>query len=169
MAKEVIRLPEHLEASEKLLKEEKKIYQNLFTKSPKSFGGWTIYDRALYYFSKDQKTWYDAENFCMSRDAHLASILNDEEQNYLTVQLAEPFWIGLSDENVEGDWKWTDGSSLVTEFWSASNLSHPESRDTKEEDCAFINPSSRGRNWNKADCHTPKRWVCKESVDIERA
>ncbi|KAH0615708.1 hypothetical protein JD844_026051 [Phrynosoma platyrhinos] len=138
-------------------------YENLalFKKGARSSGGWQLFGKNLYYISKGQKTWYDAENFCMSRDSHLTSILSEEEQNYINSQLKRSTWIGLSDEEVE------DRLILVL-YWSSG---HPKSSwdyGEEEKDCTSIEPLSSGPNWSEANCHELKRWVCKESLEIKR-
>ncbi|XP_060135097.1 CD209 antigen-like protein C [Zootoca vivipara] len=166
VAEEVTNLPQHIADAENLYNERKVKYQNLFKKGAKSSGGWKLFGKNLYYISKGKKTWYDAENFCMSRDAHLASILTDEEQTYITSQLTTPAWIGLTDESEEGNWEWTDGSRLITQYWSAGNPNSWENYgDTEEEDCASIIPSTREKNWSECNCHELHTWVCKESLD----
>ncbi|KAL7975916.1 hypothetical protein Chor_011831, partial [Crotalus horridus] len=87
----------------------------LFKKGSKTNDNWKLFGWNLYYISKanERKTWHDAEYFCKSRDSHLTSILNEEEQKYLSSKLNESAWIGLTDENVEGHWEWTDGSRLI--------------------------------------------------------
>ncbi|KAF7252699.1 C-type lectin domain family 4 member F [Varanus komodoensis] len=89
--------------------------QSLFKKGARTSGAWKVFERSLYYISTEKKTWHDAESFCMSRDAHLASVNTDKEQNYISSQLDEPAWIGLTDENEEGNWKWSDGSRVFPE------------------------------------------------------
>lgn len=42
--------------------------------------GWKIYSGSLYYFSDVKKSWQEAENFCVSQGAHLASVTSKEEQ-----------------------------------------------------------------------------------------
>ncbi|XP_006881064.1 PREDICTED: C-type lectin domain family 4 member F [Elephantulus edwardii] len=42
--------------------------------------GWKAYGRNLYYFSDDKKSWHEAEEFCKSQGAHLASVTSPEEQ-----------------------------------------------------------------------------------------
>ncbi|CAI5784947.1 Hypothetical predicted protein [Podarcis lilfordi] len=165
VAEEVTNLPQHIADAENLYNERKVKYQNLFKKGAKSSGGWKLFGKNLYYVSKGKKTWYDAENFCMSRDAHLASILTDEEQTYITSQLTTPAWIGLTDESEEGNWEWTDGSRLITQYWSAGNPNSWENYGDSEEDCASIIPSSREKNWSECNCHELHSWVCKESLD----
>ncbi|KAF7252693.1 C-type lectin domain family 4 member F [Varanus komodoensis] len=139
--------------------------QSLFRKGGRSAGGWQLFGKSLYYISKGEKSWYDAENFCLSRDAHLASIMNEEEQEFITSQLDEPAWIGLTDEHEEGAWEWTDGSTLLGEYWSEGKPSRARHYGEVEQDCAAIVPSVHGDNWSDADCHGRNRWVCKESLD----
>ncbi|XP_061438948.1 CD209 antigen-like protein C [Rhineura floridana] len=167
IAEEVVKLPAHIADAEKVYNERRLKYQNLFRKGARSVNGWKLFGRSLYYISKGKKTWYDAENFCMSRDAHLASILTDEEQIYITSQLSSPAWIGLSDENEEGNWEWTDGSRFITQYWSGGNPSRWENYGDMEQDCTTIIPSPSEKNWNDGDCHELHRWVCKESLDVE--
>ncbi|XP_015266964.1 PREDICTED: C-type lectin domain family 4 member F-like, partial [Gekko japonicus] len=93
----------------------KKTYKNSFEKAAKSSVPWKVHGESLYYFAREQKTWYDAERFCISRDSHLASVLNDEEQDFITSQIQQASWIGLMDENRDGAWGWTDGSGLQKE------------------------------------------------------
>ncbi|XP_061438947.1 C-type lectin domain family 4 member F-like [Rhineura floridana] len=167
VSEEVEKLSTHIENSKKAYKEQKLKYQSLFRKVTRSVAGWKLFGRSLYYISNGKKTWYDAENFCMSRDSHLASILSDEEQNYITSQLSHPAWIGLSDENEEGNWEWTDGSRFITQYWSHGKPSDSKHYGEMEQDCTSIVPSSSEHNWNESECHELHRWVCKESLDVE--
>ncbi|XP_042326343.1 CD209 antigen-like protein C isoform X2 [Sceloporus undulatus] len=168
VAEEVVQLPTHIERAEKDFKDRKIKYLTLFKKGARSSGGWQLFGRSFYYISKGQKTWYDAENFCLSRDSHLASILSDEEQNYINSQLKQSTWIGLSDEEVEGNWEWTDGSSLTTQYWSDGHPRPTWESGEEEKDCAFIEPFTGGPNWSEANCHEVKQWVCKETLEVKR-
>ncbi|KAL8206500.1 UNVERIFIED_CONTAM: hypothetical protein K2H54_005967 [Gekko kuhli] len=81
IAEEVKNLPNKIKVAQALHDERKRKYRDLFHKTMRSSSGpWKLNRRSLYYFSKGVKTWYDAESFCVSRDAHLASVLDDEEQ-----------------------------------------------------------------------------------------
>lgn len=42
--------------------------------------GWNAYSGSLYYFSHVKKSWHEAEQFCVSQGAHLASVTSEEEQ-----------------------------------------------------------------------------------------
>lgn len=41
---------------------------------------WKYFNGKFYYFSRDKKSWHEAENFCVSQGAHLASVTSQEEQ-----------------------------------------------------------------------------------------
>nr|XP_060632225.1 CD209 antigen-like protein C [Anolis sagrei ordinatus] len=168
VADEVLKLPQHIEEAEHLYNQRKAKYQSLFKKGLRSSGGWQLFGKNLYYISKGQKNWYDAENFCMSRDAHLASILSEEEQNYINSQLSHSTWIGLSDEEEEGIWEWTDGSTLAIQYWSSNDASLSRFYGNEEKDCASMEPSHSRPSWQEANCHDQKQWVCKESLEVER-
>ncbi|XP_044284393.1 hepatic lectin-like [Varanus komodoensis] len=144
--------------------------QSLFKKGARTSGAWKVFERSLYYISTEKKTWHDAESFCMSRDAHLASVNTDKEQNYISSQLDEPAWIGLTDENEEGNWKWSDGSRVFPEFWARGSPRRTAAYDygDMDNDCTFIQPFSLSeRNWKDFNCEALYRWVCKESLSID--
>ncbi|XP_077157408.1 uncharacterized protein LOC143819541 [Paroedura picta] len=160
VAEEVKKLPTNIKIAESIYEERKRKYHDLFHKTLRSSSGpWKLHGRSLYYFSKGAKTWYDAENFCISRDAHLASILNDDEQNFIRSQLQRTSWIGLSAE--EGTPRWTDGSRLVTQYW-------PDGQRSQAEDCTLMEPSFAARSWKDEGCHKLHGWICKESLDIDK-
>lgn len=42
--------------------------------------GWKYFGGHFYYFSKISKTWYSAQQICISRDSHLTSVTSEREQ-----------------------------------------------------------------------------------------
>ena len=68
-----------------------------------------------------KKNWVDAEAYCQSEGGHLASVLNEEEQEQVSI-LANGHnyvWLGGSDKQMEGVWRWTDGSVWnYTNWWN---------------------------------------------------
>ncbi|XP_062838991.1 C-type lectin domain family 4 member A-like isoform X2 [Anolis carolinensis] len=145
-------------------------YENytLYTKVTKTANGWDILGNNIYYVSESKKSWFDAENFCQSRDSHLASILTNEEQNFIAAHIADSFWIGLTDENVEGNWEWSDGSEVMTEYWARCKKNFSRGHEAAEKDCVFIDysPGNLLYSWKDANCHNLKRWVCKEAITV---
>ncbi|XP_025051238.1 C-type lectin domain family 4 member F-like [Alligator sinensis] len=76
--------------------------------------GWRHHGGNLYYFSEKKRSWKEAERFCVSQNSHLSSVLSREEQEYLATQVKDAdHWIGLSDHEADGSWRWVDGSKYT--------------------------------------------------------
>ncbi|XP_077094005.1 C-type lectin domain family 4 member F-like [Siphateles boraxobius] len=75
--------------------------------------GWTYYQSSLYFFSSEWKSWNESRRYCRDRGADLIVINNGNELEFVNKVVNKEFdvfWIGLSE--VEGVWKWVDGSAL---------------------------------------------------------
>ncbi|XP_013919830.1 PREDICTED: hepatic lectin-like [Thamnophis sirtalis] len=99
-------------------------------------------------------------NHCEEQNSELVVITNQYEQNFLQAQARnERYWIGLSDHNDEGQWRWVDGTDYRTSFkyWSEG-----EPNDhSNNEDCAEIYQAGR---WNDVSCNIKKFYICKKSL-----
>ncbi|XP_072925650.1 hepatic lectin-like isoform X3 [Hemitrygon akajei] len=89
---------------------------------------WTLFRNSCYRFSLATSTWVEALRQCESVDAHLVVINNAEEQDFLTRNLQNRYWIGLSDTASEGDWRWVDGTDYSS---SSTNWMEGEPNDEK--------------------------------------
>jgi hypothetical protein len=109
-------------------------------------------------------SWTQAESSAVRIGGHLAAITTQSEQDF--IRLA-PFpsnlslWIGLSDKDAEGTWKWTNGEVYEYSFWSSENPSNSGSG----EDYVNLMPidgytwDHRGpqpREWNDWDENDPR-------------
>jgi len=56
-------------------------------------------------------SWEKAEHTCIQQGMHLASIHSAEENRLVLGLCSLSCWIGFTDMDVEGVWRWTDGSS----------------------------------------------------------
>ncbi|MBR0283054.1 MAG: InlB B-repeat-containing protein, partial [Oscillibacter sp.] len=82
------------------------------------------------YKAYDQSmTWREAKAFCEARGGHLATVTTASEHTFVT-DLAKSgtmlgYWLGATDEETEGQWKWVTG-----ETWSYSNwdLGQPDNQ-----------------------------------------
>ncbi|XP_067290006.1 C-type lectin domain family 4 member F-like isoform X2 [Pseudorasbora parva] len=78
-----------------------------------SLDGWIHYKFSLYIISSEKKSWTESRRYCTERGADLIIINNKEEQDFVkNISDVTSVWIGLTDSDVEGRWKWVDGSSL---------------------------------------------------------
>lgn len=99
------------------------------------------------------KTWEDSRKDCLERRADLVIITTKEELDFVT-NLCSRTWIGLSDTQQEGKWKWVDGTDLV----GVGNWHTGEPNDIGNEDCVEISPSDG--KWNDVPCTEKLSWIC---------
>ena len=71
-----------------------------------------------YYLSQDGLTWQGGEDYALTLGGHLASLNSAEEENALRGTFQRG-WIGFTDRDSEGTWRWTDGSSVNYTNWDS--------------------------------------------------
>jgi len=91
----------------------------------------------------EKKSWYDARKICQREGSDLV-IVDDVRINNWLKGKAKYIWIAASDQETEGTWKWTDGSTVPSQYWASG-----EPNDLGGEDCAYVRPSG---NWNDIRC-----------------
>uniref|UniRef100_A0A3Q4AUW5 C-type lectin domain-containing protein n=1 Tax=Mola mola TaxID=94237 RepID=A0A3Q4AUW5_MOLML len=74
-------------------------------------GGCRSFNNSFYFISSTRKSWNDSRQDCIDRGADLVTVNSLDEQVFLN-SLKKMFWIGLTDREKEGTWKWVDGSVL---------------------------------------------------------
>ncbi|XP_037592075.1 C-type lectin domain family 4 member K [Cebus imitator] len=144
-----------LENMSKLLKRQNDILQVVSQ-------GWNFFEGNFYYFSHISKTWYSAQQFCMSRNSHLTSVTSESEQEFLYKTAAgRVYWIGLTKAGMEGEWYWVDDTPFdmvqSERFWIPGEPNNYENN----EHCADIKASSL-QSWNDAPCDQMLRFICKQ-------
>ncbi|RXN20655.1 C-type lectin domain family member A-like protein [Labeo rohita] len=76
--------------------------------------GWTFYNSTCYFMSNVTKNWTESRLDYLKRIADLIIINNRQEQDFVHNMTGAPVYIGLTDIDVEGTWKWVDGSTLTS-------------------------------------------------------
>ncbi len=106
----------------------------------------------------EPRSWQDSRDYCVSLGGDLASIHSELVQIALKDAafdvLFEHWWIGLNDIDVEGEFVWSDGSSLDYSSWNDG-----EPNDSNGEDCAHISTWGDG-GWNDIPCDHAYPQVC---------
>ncbi|KAI8510743.1 hypothetical protein Bbelb_116590 [Branchiostoma belcheri] len=106
--------------------------------------------------TKPDYSW--AMKACLKDEGFLA-MPKDAATNAFLVQLKNAvrndvaFYIGLSDQNAEGQWRFADGTALC----SYNNWSPGEPNNRGNEDCATLLPRSK---WNDVPCSSDLRYIC---------
>ena len=97
------------------------------------------YNGHSYYRSTGSMTWTDARQACINMGGHLVTVTTAAENNFI-FNLWPSGWIGLTDEVVEGQWRWVTG-----EAYSWSNWNGGEPNNSNNEDyIQFVG----GGKWN---------------------
>ncbi|KAI4894932.1 hypothetical protein NFI96_022974 [Prochilodus magdalenae] len=121
--------------------------------------------RSFYYLSTEKKSWRESRQYCTDKGADLVIINSREEEEFISKAFGgTEAWIGLTDSDTEGVWKWVDGSALTTEFWWTG-----EPNDYNgEEDCGITGFRGAGPDnistWADYPCHHPVVGICEKSV-----
>ncbi|KAK7891330.1 hypothetical protein WMY93_023293 [Mugilogobius chulae] len=76
--------------------------------------GWVYFKGSMYHNSSTNQNWDESRKYCQQRGADLIIINNVQEQKFATDTFGQGKWIGLSDLEQEGVWRWVDDSLLNT-------------------------------------------------------
>ena len=113
-------------------------------------------------------SWVEAETACREQGGHLASInseaINDKIWDETKTNHTEhtSMWIGGTDQEEEGVWKWTDCSPWDFEAWMEETAGNqPEKQDCLE----FFRD---GGIWGDDDCTMRNYFLCSQKLCPEK-
>ncbi|XP_030643641.1 C-type lectin domain family 4 member F-like [Chanos chanos] len=124
--------------------------------------GWFYFSSSLYYLSTEKRSWSESRQDCIKRGADLV-IINSEEEQELAVKLKNRLtvWIGLTDRDTEGVWKWVDGTALSTGYWYGGQPN--DGGYYGNEDCVISGHTYQSlRSWNDISCSSRFSWICEK-------
>ncbi|XP_069116565.1 C-type mannose receptor 2-like [Argopecten irradians] len=112
-----------------------------------------IYRNTCLSFIRGNKSWNDAKSECTTQGGMLLQIHDQQEQDFVFGSLRSLHWsdsgawIGATDRNNEGHWKWSNGASLNYSNWSPREGPH---HSAPNENCAMVNVDDG--MWYDYDC-----------------
>ncbi|XP_048008546.1 C-type lectin domain family 17, member A-like [Megalobrama amblycephala] len=122
-----------------------------------SSDGWIYNHSSFYYISSEKKSWNESRRYCTERGADLIIINNKEERDFVekNIDRRTLFWIGLTDIDEEGSWKWVDGSTPTFWFWRTN-----EPNGQRGENCAVVHSTI----WADYRCSNAYPWICEKNI-----
>ncbi|XP_044160872.1 secretory phospholipase A2 receptor isoform X1 [Bufo gargarizans] len=109
-----------------------------------------------------KRTWQEAEDTCQDFGAHLVSLSNLEEEQFVEELISSmfngdgkrKFWIGFNKRNPssKNSWEWSDKSPVVSSFW------HDAYPSDVSMCCAAYGADKQLMPLN---CNTQEEWICK--------
>ncbi|KAJ8033872.1 C-type mannose receptor 2 [Holothuria leucospilota] len=117
---------------------------------------WTEWSGNSYLYVETPLTWHAAAEACLFYGGHLVYVQTQEE-NYFLKSLSESshnFWIGLSDLEEEGVWRWLDTTTANYSNWSQ----HEPNNWQTVQHCAISNMADG--QWDDIRCNDEYNFVC---------
>ncbi|XP_039674622.1 CD209 antigen-like protein C [Perca fluviatilis] len=127
--------------------------------------GWRMFSSSCYLLSAEKGSWEKGGQDCRERGADLVVIESSEEQTLLSDFIKKDtwYWIGLTDRDEEGTWKWVDGTPLTLKNWRTGQPDNGGGdQQWVEEDCAHIGSTFTG--WNDLSCDYVMYWICEKKA-----
>jgi len=115
------------------------------------------YGAHSYLFCTSLVSWTGASAACAAQGYHLVTIDDAAENDWLRVSATahgcpvDRWWIGYTDEAIEGTWVWEDGTAPAYENWSGAPYAEEQPAGGTEENCASFRPAEDGR-WHDSRC-----------------
>lgn len=121
---------------------------------------WIEVNRECLYISPKgvSKSWPNSKKDCEDRGGRLVTIKTRLKLQALSLFYSHA-WIGLSDREAEGSWKWEDGTGLESGFWMKDE---PNNHDDNE-DCAHLSVESEAVGFNDNNCGKAFPYICEAS------
>ncbi|XP_049328640.1 hepatic lectin-like [Astyanax mexicanus] len=145
---------------DQLQKERDGLLKNLPELYQKTQQGWKYFNYSLYYIVTEKKRWSESKKDCEQKGAGLAIINSKEEQEFISKEFGSTeAWIGLTDAETEGVWKWVDDSVLTTKLWWTG-----EPNNYRNEDCTITGYKNANSIFSWADYHCghPVSSICEK-------
>ena len=110
-------------------------------------------------------SWHDAKAYCEFYGGHLVTITSAAEQNAVAIIMTNEdpgnfsYWLGATDEEQEGNWKWVTGEAFGYTNWGNTSNRQEPSGGTSENYLEFYKDYTDYR-WNDASNRNSNYIIC---------
>lgn len=107
------------------------VYVYLYKRTTPTLTGFTSqqnYNGHSYYRSTSSMTWTAARQACANMGGYLVTVTSAAENNFI-FNLWPSGWIGLTDEVVEGQWRWVTGEPYSWTNWNPGEPNNAGNED----------------------------------------
>lgn len=120
-----------------------------------------VRDTRAYLICTEAKAQADARAFCKARGADLVVIDDAAENAFLTSLEPGEVFIGASDADTEGSWKWVSGTAVSYKNW---NEGEPNNSGEGENCAIMVGTTDGAGKWNDLPCSAAKGFVCEDAL-----
>ncbi|XP_061162237.1 perlucin-like protein [Saccostrea echinata] len=114
--------------------------------------GWTRFGDSEYWLGRQKVKWMTASEECEKLGAKLVEIESSSQNNFvrsLAKKLTASVWLGATDREVEGRWRWAHENTPLT--FSDWDVSHNQPNNYNNQDCLCLFVPY-GRTWCDEPC-----------------
>ncbi|XP_074721575.1 macrophage mannose receptor 1-like [Strix uralensis] len=121
--------------------------------------GWRRYGTYCYFIGHVPATFSEANTTCEEEKGYLATVENRYEQAYLIslvgLRPEKYFWLGLSDVEDQGTFRWANGEVVSFTHWGAA-------MPGSNPGCVAMRTGTAAGLWDVLDCETKQKYICKQ-------
>uniref|UniRef100_A0A670JIF2 Macrophage mannose receptor 1-like n=1 Tax=Podarcis muralis TaxID=64176 RepID=A0A670JIF2_PODMU len=121
--------------------------------------GWKRHGSYCYLISQTSATFSEANTFCETNKGSLASVENRYEQAFLTsligLRSEKYFWIGLSDVQQQGTFKWINRDNVLFTDWNSG-------MPGEQSGCVAMRTGTAAGLWDVVNCKEKAAFICKK-------
>ncbi|NXG26234.1 MRC1 protein, partial [Grallaria varia] len=129
---------------------------------PACLKGWKRHGFYCYLVGHTPVTFSEAMKACERTSGYLTSIGDRYEQAYLTsltgLSSDKYFWIGLSDMEERGSFKWVTGEGVLYTNWNAAMPGN-------EAGCVALRTGNAAGLWDVQNCEVKAKFLCKKLAE----
>jgi len=105
-------------------------------------------------------SWHEAREKCETMGGYLAVVRSKAEDEFVAEISRSHVWLGATDEDMEGQWTWLDGTPMTYSNWDRTEPNNAVDRETGEGEHYLM--ISKYAKWNDLSLNSPviKGFVC---------